>query len=150
MASGWEADLRKQVEDKVAEKTIELAKKAADKMTEEYSHMLDWFYGEYDPRFYHRTGGLQKSGKRFYKNSHGGLGVVWGGVEFGSEFMSDNYKNPYTGEKRSIDNPGRVFESFLNGFHGPEFMGIAFDSVPGGYPYQHMIEYRDYLMNHLV
>lgn len=149
MATGWEADIRKQVEEKVAEKTIELAKKAADKLTEEYNLVLDRFYAEYDPHVYRRTGGLQKSGKRFYKNSHGGLGIVWGGVEFGNEFMPDNYKNPYTGKKRPIDNPERVFESFLAGFHGPEFMGIEFTGI-GVPPYQHMEDFRDYLMNHLV
>lgn len=142
----WESGLKQDVEDIVSKKTIELAKKAADELTKEYKYVLDTFYGEYSPREYVRTGGLAKSGRRYYKNSHGGLGVVYGGVEFGSDFMPDNYRNPRTGKKRPIDNPHRVFDSFLNGFHGPEFMGIA---AGIGNPYYHMIRFRDLLMNNL-
>lgn len=147
MASGWEAAVRKQVEDLVAEKTIELAKKAADELTKEYKYVLDTFYGEYYPNEYVRTGGLAKSGRRYYKNSHGGLGVVYGGVEFGPDLMPDKYKNPRGGQKRPIDNPYRVFDSFINGFHGPEFMGIT-SSI--GDPYWHMIKFRDILANNLL
>ena len=147
MAAGWEAAVRQQVEDIVKEKTVELAKKAADEMTKEYKYVLDTFYGEYSPRYYHRTGGLMKSGRRYYKNSHGGLGVVYGGVEIGSDLMPDNYRNPWTGEKRAVDNPERVFTSFLAGFHGPEFMGIASGI---GDPYWHMVKFRDILANNLV
>ena len=142
----WESGLKQDVENIVSKKTIELAQKAADELTKEYKYVLDQFYGEYSPNIYHRTGGLAKSGRRYYKNSHGGLGVVYGGVEFGSDLMPDNYKNPYTGKKRPIDNPHRVFDSFLNGFHGPEFMGIASGI---GDPYYHMIQFRNLLMNNL-
>jgi len=144
---GWEDTVRKSVEDVVSKKTIELAKKAADELTKEYKHVLDNFYGEYYPNEYVRTGGLAKSGRRYYKNAHGGLGVVYGGVEFGPDLMPDNYKNPRGGKKRPIDNPHRVFDSFLNGFHGPEFMGIA---AGIGDPYWHMIQFRNLLMNNLV
>lgn len=143
----WESGLRQDVENVVSKKTIELAKKAADELTKEYKHVLDNFYGEYYPNEYVRTGGLARSGRRYYKNAHGGLGVVYGGVEFGSDLMPDNYKNPRGGKKRPIDNPVRVFDSFLNGFHGPEFMGIA---AGIGDPLQHMIDFRNNLKDNLA
>lgn len=143
----WESGLKQDVEGIVSKKTIELAQKAADELTKKYKYVLDTFYGEYYPNEYVRTGGLAKSGRRYYKNSHGGLGVVYGGVEFGSDLMPDNYKNPRTGEKRPIDNPHRVFDSFLNGFHGPEFMGIAAGIND---PLRYMIDFRNELKNNLI
>ena len=142
----WESAIRKDVEDIVSKKTIELANKAADELTKEYKFVLDSFYAEYYPKEYIRTGGLRQSGHRYYKNSHGGLGVVYGGVEFGPGFMPDNYKNPRGGRKRPIDNPQRVFDSFLNGYHGPEFMGIAAGIAD---PLDHMIKFRNILMDNL-
>lgn len=142
MATGWEASVRKQVEDIVKEKTIEFAKKAADELCKEYKYVMDDFYGEYDPKRYKRhkgNGGLYQNWRRFYKNSHGGLGVVYGGVEFGPEYMTANY-NAKTGAFR-------VFDSFINGFHGPEFLGITSGI---GDPYYHMIQFRDLLANNLT
>ena len=112
----WEAAVRKQVEKKKKKKTIELAHKAADEMVKEYAMIMVKFYAEYTPKFYKRTGGLAGSFQRYYKNSHGGLGVVYGGVEFGSDFMAEVY--------RAIEGASRVIDSFLWGFYGPEFLGI--------------------------
>ena len=136
---GWEAAVRKQVEDLVKAKTIELAHKAADEMVKEYAMIMVKFYAEYTPRFYKRTGGLAGSFQRYYKNSHGGLGIVYGGVEFGSDFMPDVY--------RAEEGASRVFSSFLHGFHGPEFLGIG---AGIGRPYPELLKRRDYVMNHLI
>lgn len=136
---GWEAAVRKQVEDLVAAKTIELAHKAADEMVKEYAMIMVKFYAEYTPKFYKRTGGLAGSFQRYYKNSHGGLGIVYGGVEFGSDFMPEVY--------RAREGASRVMDSFLWGFHGPEFLGIE-SGIPE--PYIELEKRRDYIANNLV
>lgn len=136
---GWEAAVRKQVEDLVAAKTIELAHKAADEMANKYEMIMLKFYGEYTPIQYKHTGGLARSGHRYYKNSHGGLGIVYGGVEFGPAFMPEVY--------RAREGSNRVFDSFLNGYHGPEFLGIGAGISD---PYGELIKYRDFIANNLV
>lgn len=142
----WESDVRQQVLDITSKKAEELGKKARDELVKEYKYVLDHFYGEYYPHEYVRTGGLKAGFKPYYKNAHKGS-WVYGGVEFGPDLMPDNYRNPRTGQKRPIDNPQRVFDSFLNGFHGPEFLGIA---AGIGNPYYHMVRFRDLLANNLL
>ena len=138
----WKTSVTQQVEDKVKAKTMELAQKAADELTKKYDMMMLKFYGEYDPKRYKNTGGLAGSGHRFYKNSHGGLGFVYGGVEFGSDFMPEVY--------RAKEGASRVFESFLNGYHGPEFVGIKAKDPMLKDPYNELLKYRDFIKNNLV
>lgn len=142
MSSTWEKSVIDFVESRVKEETIRLAKKARDEMVKEYKYVVDRFYGEYTPKVYKRHGdrgqtpGYLSSFKPFWQNSHGGLGVVYGGIEISSDGMPDDYSQPNSA----------VLQSFLDGYHGPPAAGI-WSSVQAG---EHMIKFRDILANNLV
>lgn len=142
MSEGWEKAVIKQVEDKVKEETLKLAKKAQDELVKEYKHVVNMFYSEYSPKSYKRhasrgmTPGYELSYKKFWQNSHGALGVVYGGVEISPDRMYSDYR----------ESSSAVLQSFLDGYHGPPNAGI-WSSVDA---YNHMIKFRDILANNLV
>ena len=142
MNEAWEKAIIKQVEDKVKEETLKLAHKVQDEMIKEYRHVINRFYGEYSPKLYKRHSsrgmapGYELTYKKFWQNSHGALGVVYGGIEISSENMYNDYNYPAE----------YVLESFLNGFHGPPNSGI-WSSIEA---YNHMVKFRDILANNLV
>ncbi len=142
MAEAWEKAVIRQVEDRVKEETLKLAKKAQTELVKEYQYVINHFYSEYDPKVYKRhsqrgmTPGLELTYKKFWQNSHGGLGVVYGGVEISSENMYDDYRSPVED----------VLQSFLDGHHGPANSGI-WSSIK---TYDHMVKFRDILANNLV
>lgn len=136
MNAGWKDAITKQVEDEVRKKTVELATVARDLLYTEFRRIVDVFYGEYNPVVYYRhgmvggSGGLHKSYKKYYKNSHDAVHGVYGGVEISNSNMATDY---------NIDN-GTVLNSFLTGWHGPVFMGI-----PGIDAYNEIVAFRDHL-----
>lgn len=142
MGEAWEKAVIKQVEDKVKEETLKLAHKAQDELIKEYRHVINKFYNEYSPKVYKRHSsrgmipGYELSYKKFWQNSHGALGVVYGGIEISSDNMYDDYASPSE----------YVLGSFLKGIHGPENSGI-WSSIE---TYSHMLKFRDILANNLV
>ena len=135
MAENWENDFRNQVEDVVKKKTVEIATKVRDKLTDYYSqYVILKFYTEYDEQKYNRHYGLFKSYKKYYRNSHGSLGgIVHGGVEITSAQMPHVYHDPTS----------EVFRTYLLGYHGRESLGINFGLDPVGL----VQKYRDQLAN---
>lgn len=142
MSESWEKAITKQVEDKVKEKTLELAKKAQAELIKEYQYVINRFYDEYFPTTYKRHAqrgmkpGYEKTYRKFWQNSHGALGTVYGGIEISSDKMYDDYAAP----------PEYVLASFLGGYHGPASRGIW----SGIRTYEHMLKFRDILANNLV
>lgn len=142
MSASWEKSITDYVESRVKEETVRLAKKARDELIKEYKHTIDRFYSEYTPKFYkrHATRGMAPgyslTYKPFYQNSHGGLGVVYGGVEISNEDMYDDYQSPNSD----------VLQSFLSGYHGPPSGERYYPPAAG----DHMIKFRDILANNLV
>lgn len=136
MKDDWKNAIKKQVEEDVRIKTVELAAKARDLLYTEFRRIVDVFYGEYEPISYYRHGmvggskGLHRSYKKYYKNSHDAINGVYGGVEISNENMATDY---------AVDN-GTVLQSFLSGWHGPAFRGIS-----GIDAYNEIVKYRDKL-----
>lgn len=87
-------NLRKSLEKYGQEKAKELAQDAREKLSNHYMSLIDWYYVDYIPKlnkygepYYHRTFGLYKSYKKYYKNSHNS--TYYGGVEITADKMKD-------------------------------------------------------------
>lgn len=116
-----------------------LAHKISDEMADEYQYIIERFYGEYKPEHYKRHSarglmpGLNKTFKKYYKNPHNV--IYYGGIEIDSEKMYNDYH----------DSKDEVLDSFLAGYHGRESEDIRSSLLP----YQHMLNFRDDLINQL-
>lgn len=133
---------RKELEEKAVKKAKELAIEARERMTEQYLNVISDFYSEYDPKYYWRhfnnnyderslkRSGLGRTFEKYYKDSHGS--VFTGGISI----STDNMYSDYEGSQWD------VLTSFLEGYHGPSYMGIE-SSV---HPYNHMLRYKDWLI----
>lgn len=116
-----------------------LAHKISDEMADEYQYIIERFYGEYKPEHYKRHSarglmpGLNKTFKKYYKNPHNV--IYYGGIEINSEKMYNDYH----------DSKDEVLDSFLAGYHGRPSAGIESSLMP----YQHMLNFRDSLINEL-
>ena len=116
-----------------------LAHQISDKMAQEYQYVIDKFYSEYSPEYYKRhadrgmTPGLQKTFKKRYKNPHNT--IYYGGIEITSDGMYDDYH----------DSKDKVFESFLDGYHGRPNAGVKSYLLP----YKYMLKFRDKLLKDL-
>ena len=87
-------NLKKNLEKYGQEKAKELAQDAREKLSNHYMSLIDWYYVDYMPKlnkygepYYHRTFGLYKSYKKYYKNSHNS--TYYGGVEITADKMND-------------------------------------------------------------
>ena len=78
--------LRKNLEYFGQEKAKKLAQEARERLSEHYVSLIDWYYSDGEP-YYHRTFGLYKSFKKYYKNSHNS--IYYGGVEITADKMND-------------------------------------------------------------
>lgn len=110
-----------------------LAHKISDEMAQEYEYVIERFYGEYNPKYYKRHPGLNKTFKKYYKNPHNT--IYYGGIEI----TSDNMYNDYRDSKEDVLN------SFLAGYHGRPSAGIESSILP----YKHMLKFREQLINEL-
>lgn len=116
-----------------------LAHKISDEMAQEYQYVIERFYAEYEPESYERHSarglmpGLNKTFKKYYKNPHNV--IYYGGIEIDSEKMYNDYH----------DSKDEVLDSFLAGYHGRPSAGIESSLMP----YQHMLNFRDGLINEL-
>ena len=86
--------LRKNLEYFGQEKAKKLAQEARERLSEHYVSLIDWYYSDakpgldkYGEPYYHRTFGLYKSFKKYYKNSHNS--IYYGGVEITADKMND-------------------------------------------------------------
>lgn len=86
--------LRKNLEYFGQEKAKKLAQEARERLSDHYMSLIDWYYLDYVPKldkydepYYHRTFGLYKSFKKYYKNSHNS--IYYGGVEITADKMND-------------------------------------------------------------
>ena len=86
-------NFKKSLEKYGQEKAKELAQDAREKLSNHYMSIIDWYYVDYMPKlnkyrepYYHRTFGLYKSYKKYYKNSHS---TFYGGVEITADKMKD-------------------------------------------------------------
>ena len=89
-----DSKLRKNLEYFGQEKAKKLAQEARDRLSDHYLSLIDWFYSDAQPGvdkygepYYHRTFGLYKSFKKYYKNSHNS--IYYGGVEITADKMKD-------------------------------------------------------------
>lgn len=134
---------RKLLKEKAEKKAKELAIEARERMTKEYLNVISDFYSEYEPKYYYRhfnnrfddefslkNSGLGHTFDKYYKNSHNTH--FSGGISISTENMYSDYSGS------QLD----VLSSFLEGYHGPAFMGIE-SSV---HPYNHMLRYKDWLI----
>ena len=124
------------------EKAKQLATEARDRMSEEYLYIISNFYSEYEPQYYNRhfnnlydensllNSGLGHTFEKYYKNSHNSS--YSGGISISTENMYSDYNAP------QID----VLNSFLNGYHGPAFLGIE-SSIK---TYRHMVRFKELLI----
>lgn len=86
-------DMRNRLEDIGRKKAKELAQETREKLSAHYHSLIDWYYSEkpaldkYGEPYYHRTYGLYKSYKKYYKNSHNS--IYYGGVEITADKMKD-------------------------------------------------------------
>lgn len=135
-------ETKKKLRQKAIDKAKELAIEARERLTTEYLNVISDFYSEYEPKYYWRhfnnkydnnslkRSGLGRTFEKYYKDSHG---LVFSG---GISISIDNMHTDYEGDQ--ID----VLNSFLNGYHGPAYMGIE-SSIQ---PYNHMLRYKDWLI----
>lgn len=149
MTKDFEEGLKRQVEDIVNKEALRLATKARDLLFDGFRRIIDAFYDEYDPVRYIRHGrsglyggsgrniGLHGTYKKYYKNSHGVNGPIYGGIEITDENMARDYDAP----------TDVVLNSFLTGWHGPSEACIP---VGFGSPYRAIIKYRDKLVKGLL
>ena len=133
---------RKELEEKAIKKAKELAIEARERMTEQYLNVISDFYSEYDPKYYWRhfnnnyderslkRSGLGRTFEKYYKDSHGS--VFTGGISISTDNMYDDYEG----------SQWDVLGSFLEGYHGPAYMGIESSMQP----YNHMLRYKDWLI----
>lgn len=133
---------RKELEEKAINKAKELAIEARERMTMEYLNVISDFYSEYDPKYYWRhfnnkyderslkNSGLGRTFEKYYKDSH--RSVFTGGISI----STDNMYSDYEGSQWD------VLGSFLEGYHGPAYMGIESSMQP----YNHMLRYKDWLI----
>ncbi len=133
---------REKLREKAREKAKELAIEARERMTQEYLDVITNFYSEYDPKCYYRhfnnkydlhsllKSGLGRTFEKHYKNSHNSK--YSGGITISTENMYSDYSTSQI----------NVLNSFLNGYHGPAFMGIE-SSIE---TYNHMLRYKDWLI----
>lgn len=135
-------ETRKKYQKMAEDKAKELAVEARERMAEEYLNVISKFYSEYDPKYYWRhfnnkydekslkSSGLGRTFEKYYKNSHGS--VFTGGISI----STDNMYSDYEGSQWD------VLCSFLEGYHGPAYMGIESSLQP----YNHMLRYKDWLI----
>ena len=136
------ATTKERIKQMARKKAKELAIEARERMTEEYLCVISNFYSEYDPQYYYRhfnnrydewsllNSGLGHTFEKYYKNSHNSF--YSGGISISTENMFSDYTAP------QID----VLNSFLNGYHGPAFMGIE-SSID---TYRHMLRFKELLI----
>lgn len=98
-----------------------------------YDHFLYKLYVRHHDREANLNPGLQLIYYKFYSNPHNT--IYSGGIVINTEKMYTDYH---------IDN-SFVLESFLDGYHGPEFMGIH----KGTFPLREIMDYRDYLVDNI-
>jgi len=133
---------KEELKKKAEQKAKELAIEARERMTEEYLRVIENFYSEYEPKYYDRhfnnryddynlkQSGLGRTFEKYYKNSHNTS--FSGGICISTENMYDDYS------ASQID----VLNSFLNGYHGPAYLGIE-SSIQ---TYRHMVRWKDWLI----
>lgn len=135
-------ETKRKLKQRAVNKAKELAIEARERMSEEYLYVISDFYSEYEPKYYYRhfnnkydndsllRSGLGKTFEKYYKNSHNTS--FSGGISISTENMYSDYSASQTD----------VLNSFLEGYHGPSFMGIESSLQP----YRHMIRYKDWLV----
>lgn len=120
-----------------------LAEQASFLLEDEYNYVIERFYNEFTPEYYVRHAerlqppGLPKTYVRVYgssyKNYNGSTSDMFGGLELSGINMYQDYNAP----------PEWVLSSFLNGYHGPPYIGCE-SSIE---PFTHMINYIRFLSN---
>lgn len=135
-------ETKRKLKQRAVNKAKELAIEARERMSEEYLYVISDFYSEYEPKYYYRhfnnkydndsllRSGLGKTFEKYYKNSHNTS--FSGGISISTENMYSDYSASQTD----------VLNSFLEGYHGPAFMGIESSLQP----YRHMLRYKDWLV----